>query len=428
MTSDLGSLRFVDEADVWKDDVLVGRLVRDHDGSVRFAYLDDYEGPPVASTLPVSSTPPTSSAPTIGTTSRAGAIRPGRANGGPSSGAGLPAFFAGLLPEGHRLTVLRRAVKTSPDDELSLLLAVGADTPGDVRVVPSGTSPTDPEPIAVADPADLDFGELMETVDRHALPGIQAKASASMMTTPVSMRNQRAILKLDPPEHPHLVVNEAAHLKAAAQLKIPVSNAEVVRDRDGRPGLLVQRFDRHLVDGVWNRVMMEDGAQALGVLPAAKYTVTAEELTVRLAGLTHAPLVAVRNLYLQFIFAWLSGNGDLHAKNAAVLAAATGSGTGSSTVAMSPVFDIPCTLLYGDETMALPVAGRTTRIRPRHWAEFAESIGLPQKAAASCNALALRAATSVRLSDLPFDGSRLNRAERELRIRRGEFDADGGPA
>jgi serine/threonine-protein kinase HipA len=45
------------------------------------------------------------------------------------SGA-LPAFFSGLLPEGHRLTVLKNAVKTSLGDELSLPLAVGADVPG----------------------------------------------------------------------------------------------------------------------------------------------------------------------------------------------------------------------------------------------------------------------------------------------------------
>ena len=46
-------------------------------------------------------------------------------------GGGLPPFFAGLLPEGHRLAVLRRDVETSADDELTLLLAVGADAPGD---------------------------------------------------------------------------------------------------------------------------------------------------------------------------------------------------------------------------------------------------------------------------------------------------------
>ena len=37
-------------------------------------------------------------------------------------GRGVPAYFAGLLPEGRRLSGLRRALKTSADDELSLLV------------------------------------------------------------------------------------------------------------------------------------------------------------------------------------------------------------------------------------------------------------------------------------------------------------------
>ncbi len=68
-------------------------------------------GPAIATTLPVTEVP---------------VLRPGGA---------LHAFFAGLLPESRRLGVLRRAVKISADDELSLLLAVGEDTIGDVEVV-----------------------------------------------------------------------------------------------------------------------------------------------------------------------------------------------------------------------------------------------------------------------------------------------------
>ena len=125
--------------------------------------------------------------------------------------------------------------------------------------------------------------------------------------------------------------------------------------------------------------------------------------------------MAARDLYLQFVFAWLTGNGDLHAKNVSVL----GNGTGDFTIA--PVYDAPCTLLCGDGTMALPVSGRTRNIRKRHWAAFAADIGLPEKAAESANALALKAAVSVDLSALPFSGSPLNSAIRELRLRRNEL-------
>ena len=72
-------------------------------------------------------------------------------------------------------------------------------------------------------------------------------------------------------------------------------------------------------------------------------------------------------------------------------------------------------------TMALPVAGRTGRIRQRHWDDLAEAIGLPINAARSANKLALQVAESINLDDLPVAGSPLNAAQRELRHRRYEI-------
>lgn len=71
--------------------------------------------------------------------------------------------------------------------------------------------------------------------------------------------------------------------------------------------------------------------------------------------------------------------------------------------------------------MALPVDGRTTRLRARHWRAFAEAIGLPERAADSANGLALKAAAGVDLGAVGFTGSPLNGAVRELRMRRAEL-------
>lgn len=389
----LGTLRFVTRADVHKAGVLAGALDRAPSGEVTFRYLEEYDGEPVATTLPVTDEPVT---------------RPG---------GGLPPFFAGLLPEGHRLTVLRREVKTSADDELTLLLAVGADTPGDVQVVPAGSSPAEPAPLADADPALLDFRALTDAPDLHALPGVQAKASATMLTSPFTTTAERALLKIDPPEHPHLVANEAHHLVAARILRLPVAGHRVVTDRQGVPGLLVTRFDRVLAaDGTSARLAMEDAAQVLDVLPAAKYAVTGEEVVLALARRTAAPLVAARNLYLQFLFAWLTGNGDLHAKNVSILRATDGRWQ------VAPLYDVPCTAVYRDFSMALSVDGRTTSLRTRHWESFADSLGLPQRAARSAMALALRAARKADLRTLPFEGSPLHGALREIGHRRAQLE------
>ncbi|WP_284975662.1 HipA domain-containing protein [Arthrobacter sp. efr-133-TYG-104] len=398
MAEDLAQLKFVRSADVYKSGVLAGHLERTERGSVVFSYAPDYfasGASPVASSLPFTHDPVE------------------------SPNGGLPAFFAGLLPEGHRLTVLKDAVKTSLADELSLLLAVGADVPGDVQIVPAGEPPLEPAPLAnTSRPEDLDFTALADAVDLHGLPGVQSKASASMLTTALALAGRRYLLKLDPPLHRHLVANEAAHLTAARGLKIPVAAHSVVRDRQGLPGLLVERFDRIQNDDggdVVRRVPLEDAAQVMNLPPASKYAVSSEDVVLALAGLCKARPVAVRNLYLQFVFAWLTGNGDLHAKNVSVLARP------HSGWAVAPMYDIPCTLLYGDDTMALTVDGRVKALKARHWQEFAAAIGLPQRAAVAANAVALAAASAIHLEELPFTGSPLNGAVRELRFRRAEL-------
>ncbi len=397
MVYDFEELKFVRAADVHKAGVLAGHLARTGDGGVSFTYVAEYltSGlPAVASSLRLTDLP---------VETPAGA---------------LPPFFAGLLPEGHRLSVLRDATKTSLDDELTLLLAVGADAPGDVQVVPTGEIPLEPAPLAdTSRPEELDFAALANAVDRHAIPGVQDKASASMLTTPLSLRGQRYLLKLDPPNHAHLLTNEAAHHSAAKGLKIPVAKSRIITDMHGVPGLLVERFDRvQDKDLSWVRLPMEDGAQVMGLPPASKYSVTSEDVAAALAGRCKAPLVASRNLYLQFVFAWLTGNGDLHAKNLSILGGRHGG------FAMAPIYDIPCTLLYGDDSLALPVSGKTKNLKTKHWADFAATLGLPQRAADKANALALSAAEKVNLEDLPFTGSPLRGALRELRFRRSELE------
>ncbi|UGT59059.1 type II toxin-antitoxin system HipA family toxin [Nocardia asteroides] len=390
--SDLQDLRQVTAADVFKAGRRAARLTRNQDGGVDFGYHPDYlpDGQPIAFTLPVG--------PEI-------LRRPAGA---------VPPYFAGLLPEGRRLTVLRRAVKTSEDDELSLLLAVGTDAPGDVQVVPAGRLPADtPALLHDAEPADLEFGRLLDSVDPHAIPGVQPKASASMISLPLTTHLGSFILKLPQPEYPHLIENEFAHLLAARDLRIPVAEAELVTDRTGTTGLLVRRFDRTAESG---RLPFEDAAQVLGLPPASKYLPESADLVRALAGVTAAPAVAVRNLYLQFFFAWLTGNGDLHAKNVGVLRAAEGGWV------VAPIYDIPSTLIYDDDAMAVPIAGRTRNLRARDWIAFAADIGLTERAAASARHVALRAADGVDYARLPFTGSPLHRLERELRARRHELD------
>lgn len=385
----------VQSADVYKAGNLVGSLER-IDGEIEFRYAERYLDPirdRVAWTLPVGS--------------KLGGVRAGA----------VPAFFAGLLPEGERLAELSRSLRTAVKDDLSLLLAVGADTPGDVQILPADADPVAAPALADEETiGELEFKLLAARVDRHALPGVQCKASAERSVATRNGCGSRSLLKLPQASYPNLIENESAHLAAARMLKIPVAASALVRDASGIQGLLVSRFDRISLGGVWHRLAFEDATQVLGLEPSAKYDVDAVAVVEALAGVVGAPMVAVRNLYLQFLFAWLTGNSDLHGKNLGVLRDCDG------RWGVAPMYDIPCTLIYGDDSMALPICGRVEGLRARHWSEFAVEIGLSAKAAASAQRVALRAAGSVDVECLPFAGSPKNRTIRELKARRAELE------
>jgi serine/threonine-protein kinase HipA len=376
-------------ADIYKAGVLAARLER-HDGGTRFSYLPAYlasGGPAVASSLPLTSEPVLSAA------------------------GAAPPYFTGLLPEGRRLNALRRSIKTSVDDELSLLIAAGANPVGNVQIVGHGEK-LDPDEHAVElDPATpVDFEALLGDsglIDPVALAGVQDKLSAGMISMPVASAGRRYILKLNAPEFPHVVENEYAMFRYAARLRIPLSRVQLIRDVAGRPGLLVERFDRVPVSSepvpdvpvlgvsgpkaaarsplAVQRLAVEDGAQVLGLYPADKYNVGYGQVCQALAAYCAAPLPAVRNLALQAAFAWLTGNGDLHAKNVSMVQQPAGEWS------IAPVYDIPSTVLYGDKTLALALDGKRTGISRKHFLGWAAGMGLTERAAVQVLELALRA-------------------------------------
>jgi serine/threonine-protein kinase HipA len=327
-------LRRVERAAVFKKRVYAAELRREPHGVV-LVYDEAYLAagrPAIASTLPVRREP---------------FVTPAGA---------LPPYLSGLLPEGRRLSALRTAVKTSADDELSLLLAVGADAVGDVQVVPAGVDPEEVPPRVTARRwsevsfADVFAAETGAEPDRVALPGVQPKASARMISFPVRRGSGHFILKLDPPEFPHLCRNEWLMLRAARASGLPTVTAELVTDRDGKEALVVARFDRTPEGGL---LAVEDACQAMGRYPADKYNVTTEEAGAALNALGDAPLVVARTMLRWVAFAYVTGNGDLHAKNLAVAERPDG------TVQAAPAFDLPSSYPYGDATMAMTVAGKS---------------------------------------------------------------------
>jgi serine/threonine-protein kinase HipA len=356
------------EADVFRDRERAGRLMRTEAGAV-FGYDEAFvarhgeERATIAVTLPAS------------------------ARRFECRGVNLHPFFAGLLPEGQRFVALSRRVKTSPDDLFSLLVAAGSDCIGDVSVTRPDRAPAEIAPRADLRALDqVSFEELfeaslhfpgLEAGGESSIAGLQPKLPASMISFPVRGRRRGAyLLKLAPPELPRLVENEAFVMRVAASCGLTVAKTHLVHDREGRSGLLVERFDR-IAGGrgkPLGRVYQEDACQLLGRYPADKYHVSLREVAEAVTAVSSAPVVdAARLLRLQ-AFSYLVCNGDLHAKNVSVRRSADG------RIELTPAYDLVTTLPYGDQTMALTMEGRDANLKRRDFLAFGARLGVREAA------------------------------------------------
>lgn len=307
-------------------------------------------------------------------------------------GVNLHTFFAGLLPEGLRLEALTRGIKTSRDDLLSILIACGTDCIGDVSVVPEGEALKELAPdIDVRNLDKSSFAELFrksisyenaneKSFDEITLPGIQDKISANLISFPVKAKrkNRAYILKLNPPDKPRLVENENFFLTMAGGCGIDTAGAKIVTDRDGRSGLLVERFDRNFISPVAppEKAHQEDACQFLDRYPADKYTqVSCRMIAEGIERFCTAPVIEIAKFIKLVAFSYLIANGDLHAKNVSIC---TSRATGRT--ALTPAYDLLSTLPYGDNRMAIKFEGRDDNLRRSDFVGFGGRHGIRKHA------------------------------------------------
>lgn len=413
---DLDFAKNVTQAVVYKKGRAAATLTRHPSIGVVFSYLPGYlsdRAPAISSTLPALDVPVT------------------------FGHGSVPAFFAGLLPEGERLAKLRWAVKTTISDEFSLLLAAGENPVGDVQIVPSGEKPQQvPALLTVTKTMEnirfADFAAVPGPVDRSALPGLQDKVTASYRHDKDPTRAY--ILKFNDGSHARQVETEHLLLAKARGLGIPVADARLVHDGDGEAALLVSRFDR----SPGGSLAVEDCAQLLGLVPARKFSVPSEAVAAAAVAMCASQALAARNIFLQFLFAWLTGNGNLHAKNISVVQQPNGEWL------VAPAYDLQCTLAAeieqgfaagvpggiltdltdGDPSrdpgMALPVggnAGSRTGLNRNDWLRFGRTLHIPERLVAKCIDKAL-AASALTTAELPFERDVSAAVVRVLGIRR----------
>lgn len=363
----------VDKAAVYRSGMRVGELSRTQRGCM-FDYLPVVSVPDIAFHLPLSQ------------------------KHFEFFGDNLPPFFAGLIPEGLRLNNLIKRIKTSESDLFSLLLAVGTDAIGDVAVVPHGVNLSElNESIPAIEPKYIGkvvFRELLEKslnpkgteFERleTQLPGFQDKVSSSVISIPLkaASRWHSYILKLNPVDKPLLVENEFFFLNVARACGFRIPKIKLVKDTQGESGLLVERFDRRVVQKNGEvkilKIHQEDGCQFLNRYPADKYRLSFAELADGVALWASAPKVELMRLTELMAFSYIIANGDLHAKNVSLWRPTSG-----THVELTPVYDVLTTLPYGDDHMALKLDGRDDNIKRKHIIDFGLRFSLPAKATQS---------------------------------------------
>lgn len=320
---------------------------------------------------------------------------------GDFAAAAATAFFGGLLPEGAPRALLARQLGVSPDNDFSLLTALGGDTAGAISVVP---------PDGTADDGDggvqwLAVDEVAQLIDdlptrpmhadeqgewRLSLAGAQDKLPVVVSEDgTIGLTRGRTpsthILKTPIDRLDDTVFNEAFCLRFAAALggrgrrRVTVVDAQPIH-ADGRDALLVRRYDREHGEGETRRLHQEDLCQALAIPTARKYESEGgpgvAECVALLRDAARGRSVAAFLDYLAISF--LVGNHDAHGKNYSLLYS-----HGDARGVLAPAYDILSTVAYHGthrltRKMAMRIGGeyRPEYVEERHIARMCEAADL----------------------------------------------------
>ncbi len=370
-----------DSLTVMLDDAVAGTITRLQDGRLRFDYDDSYRAVPSAPPLSVSM-------PKLVRTHSDGIVTP---------------WLWGLLPDNEAvLARWARNFHTSTSPFALLCTPVGHDCAGAVRFAPAeDVDELIAQPGAVAWLSEHDVAQRLRELredttswlgrdfsGQFSLAGAQAK-------TALLFQNERWGLPSGSAATSHILkpavagfddhdLNEHLCLDAARRAGLAVARTRVERFED-ESAIVVDRYDRRLIEGKLIRIHQEDVCQALGVPPERKYQNRGGPGPGDVARLLREvmPARAANDAIWRFFDAlawnWLIVGTDAHAKNYSLLLAA-------ADVRLAPLYDIASALPYDTHERELRFAmkiGGDYRVLPYHdtWPAAARELGLDPDAA-----------------------------------------------
>lgn len=359
---------------IWFGQLLLGELSQEDTGQLSFRYLPSYLEDRSAHAISVSL--PKVEAPF-------------------SHQACLP-FFDGLLPESLQRSGAAQALGISEGNTFAMLDRLGGEVAGAMAFLPPDAAP---KPVQASwAPIPLDDMSLMEILSelpvrpllagsrglRLSLAGAQSKLPVCVVNGQVCLPGPEQptthILKPAMPRLSATTENEAFAMALAAEVGLHTTKVEA-RILDTAKGcvayLLVERYDRILVDGAVHRLHQEDFCQALGIPSTWKYQgeggpnmKTCFDLIRRVSML---PGVDLSSLLDVVIFNVIIGNADAHGKNFSLLYTKDG-------LRLAPFYDLVSTIHYPafDPSFAMKIGDQSAleRLGILAWKGFAKHAGL----------------------------------------------------
>lgn len=320
----------------------------------------------------------------------------------PLSGAqhrkSVDAYLWGLLPD--NATILEQwgsRFQTSAGNAIGLLAHVGADCPGAVQFLTpeAARRPTsndvewlDDRAIAIRLRklrADASAWREGDDAGQFSLGGAQAKTallyrggrwgipSGRLPTTHIFKPGMREL-------YGH-AENEHFCLSLLRELAMPAASSTVEPFAD-ETAIVVQRYDRIVIDGEIVRIHQEDFCQATATMPGTKYQNEGGPGPKTIIDLlrTHSsnPTEDVATFVDALIVSWAVVATDAHAKNYSLLHAPARS-------RLAPLYDVASILPYAPNMhktkLAMSIGGkyRVDEIGPRQWMRFAKDVGIDEE-------------------------------------------------
>ncbi|MGC3874670.1 type II toxin-antitoxin system HipA family toxin [Halomonas sp. GXIMD04776] len=301
-------------------------------------------------------------------------------------------WFGNLLPEEQARGALIKRLGI-PDDDFSLLAAIGGDCAGALVILPEGRTP---ERFGDYRRLSLDrleqwaifqerYSVMMDTEDpderpRLSLAGAQDKIPVLLregeLYLPLGAAASSHILKFAVEGREQVVLNELYLNTLAAMVGLDCP-ATQVRYAGRNSYLMIERYDRRSQEaGHVERIHQEDLCQAMGLARTQKYQAfngpRFGQCVQAVREACRPSANSVLHLLRWQIFNVLVGNSDGHAKNISLLQDDRGRWR------MAPAYDLVGTIVLGyNADLALSIGHQfnSMQLLPRDWQAFAEECG-----------------------------------------------------